>query len=64
MKTPKIIIKSTYDDFDPVEICFEVSTDNLYITDLLSIIERFLRATGWHFDGTLGIVKKDWKDDK
>ena len=64
MKISKIIMKSTYDDFDPVETCFEVSTDELYLPDLLKIIERFLRATGWHFDGTLEIVKERDKNAK
>ena len=58
MNISNIKMISTYDDFDPVETRFEVSTNNLHLPELLKIIERFLRATGWHFDGTLEIVKK------
>jgi len=55
-KISNIIMKATYDSFDPVETTFEVSSDGLHLTELLGIMERFLRATGWHFDGTLGII--------
>ncbi len=55
----KTIMICTKDDYDPVEVRFEVSHDDLHFTDLLGIIDRFLKATGWHYDGELQIVKDE-----
>jgi len=66
MKNGKTIMTATTDEYDPVEIRFEVPNidEDMTLTKLLGIIERFLRATGWGFDGTLQIVKPETKGKK
>ena len=63
MKNSKTIMISTADEYEPVEVRFEVCTvdADFTLTKLLEIIEKFLRATGWGIDGHLRIVKDEPK---